>query len=184
MKLTDKLWNMFMLRRKQVAYGRNLQIIGRVHIHGGKGNIRIGDDCTIVSNEDRNPAAGGHNTHLVAGPAGKLTIGDHVGMSYVYIVAHQEVTIGDDVLIGADTKIWDTDFHPVAYGDRKARKAPNTRPVLIREGAFIGACTLILKGVTIGKHSVIGAGSVVTHDIPDGEVWAGNPAKFIKKIED
>ena len=59
-----------------------------------------------------------------------------------------------------------------------------TKPVLIRQGAFIGAHSIILKGVTIGRHSVIGAGSVVTHDVPDNEIWAGNPAVFVKRIGD
>ena len=53
----------------------------------------------------------------------------------------------------------------------------------IKEGAFIGTRCLILKGVTIGKGAVVGAGSVVTKDIPDGEIWAGNPAKFIRNVE-
>ena len=55
-------------------------------------------------------------------------------------------------------------------------------PIRKKEGAWIGAHSLILKGVTIGKHSIVGAGSVVTRDIPDDEVWAGNPVRFIKKI--
>lgn len=48
---------------------------------------------------------------------------------------------------------------------------------------IIGACSIVLKGVTIGKNSVVGAGSVVTKSIPDNEVWAGNPAKFIRKVD-
>lgn len=59
----------------------------------------------------------------------------------------------------------------------------NSAEVYISEGAFIGAHSIILKGITIGKNSVIGAGSVVTQDIPNDEVWAGNPAKFIKKLK-
>ena len=58
-----------------------------------------------------------------------------------------------------------------------------TKPVIIKDGAFIGADGIILKGVTIGKKSVIGAGSVVTKSVPDGEIWAGNPAKFIRKLD-
>lgn len=183
-KLMNALWNRYMLSRKKVIHGDNLQIYGRLCVHGRRGGISIGDNCSIVSDENRNPTAGGHHTHLVAGPKGKLTIGNQVGISYAYIVAHNSVTIEDNVLIGADTKIWDTDFHPVDFNGRMNREEPHTKPVCIREGAFIGACSLILKGVTVGRHSVVGAGSVVTHDIPDGEVWAGNPAKFIKKIEE
>lgn len=55
--------------------------------------------------------------------------------------------------------------------------------VILKEKSFLGANTIITKAVTIGKNSIVGAGSVVTKDIPDNEVWAGNPAKFIKKVE-
>lgn len=55
--------------------------------------------------------------------------------------------------------------------------------VVIKDGAFIGAHTIVLKGVTIGERSIVGAGSVVSRSIPDYEIWAGNPAKFIKKVE-
>lgn len=55
-------------------------------------------------------------------------------------------------------------------------------PVIIEDNAFIGARSIILKGVTIGANSIIGAGSVVTKSIPANEIWAGNPAKFIRKI--
>lgn len=65
---------------------------------------------------------------------------------------------------------------------RKIDPGIKSKPILIKEGAFIGAHAIVLKGVTIGKYSVIGAGSVITKDIPDNEVWAGNPARFIKKL--
>ena len=77
-------------------------------------------------------------------------------------------------------KIWDTDFHAIEYNDRCKNVNIKSAPIFIKEGAFIGACSIILKGVTIGKHSVIGAGSVVTKNIPDNEIWGGNPARFIK----
>lgn len=53
--------------------------------------------------------------------------------------------------------------------------------VTIRKGAYVGARTIICKSVEIGEYAIVGAGSVVTKDIPSGEVWAGNPARFIKK---
>lgn len=55
-----------------------------------------------------------------------------------------------------------------------------TKPVLLKRGCFIGANSIILKGCTIGENSIVGAGSVVSKDIPDNEIWAGNPARFIK----
>ena len=55
--------------------------------------------------------------------------------------------------------------------------------VIIKENAYLGMNTLVVKPVTIGKNAIVGAGSIVTKDIPDNEVWAGNPARFIKKRE-
>lgn len=63
--------------------------------------------------------------------------------------------------------------------DLKHRKCA---PVVIGDNVFIGAKCIILKGVTIGENSIVGAGSVVTKSIPANEIWAGNPAKFIRKI--
>ncbi len=180
--IIDLIWNKIMLKRKCVLHGRNLKIFGRVHIHGSKGKIRIGDNCTIISNEDKNPTAGVMHSHLVA--EGNLIIGNNVGMSLVNISAKEQIIIEDNVLLGAGVKIWDTDFHPISYEDRKNKKPPKTATVLIKEGVFIGACSIVLKGVTIGSHSVVGAGSVVTQNIPDNEVWAGNPARFIKRIDE
>ena len=54
----------------------------------------------------------------------------------------------------------------------------------IKRGASIGAGSTILCGVTIGENAMIGIGSVVTHDVPAGEVWVGNPAHFLKKVSD
>ena len=55
-------------------------------------------------------------------------------------------------------------------------------PVKIEDNAFVGARSMILRGITIGKYSIIGAGSVVTKSVPENEIWAGNPARFVRKI--
>lgn len=88
-------------------------------------------------------------------------------------------------MIGNNCVIFDTDFHSSNYDERIIRGNVNipSKPIIIKEGAWIGGHSLVLKGVTIGKHSVIGAGSVVTRNVPDYQVWAGNPIKFIKEIE-
>jgi acetyltransferase-like isoleucine patch superfamily enzyme len=85
--------------------------------------------------------------------------------------------------VGGGTKIYDTDFHWLEFEKRISEPGGKTAPVIIKDGAFIGAHCIILKGVSIGEKSIVGAGSVVTKSIPDGEIWAGNPAKFIKRVE-
>lgn len=120
---------------------------------------------------------------MAIGGNGELLIGNNVGISNSYISAYNNIQIEDNVMIGACCKIMDTDFHPVNYTERVVYNGlAKTAPILIKEGAFIGACSIITKGVTIGEHAVIGAGSVVTCDIPKDEVWGGNHARFIKKL--
>ncbi len=65
-------------------------------------------------------------------------------------------------MIGSGVKIWDTDFHSVNFDNRITNTDIVSKPILIKKGAFIGACSIILKGVTIGERAVIGAGSVAT----------------------
>lgn len=116
----------------------------------------------------------------------ELTIGNNVGISSTAIICHYKITIEDNVRIGGNTVIYDTDFHSLKHKERIAipeiMDNVNCKEVLIKENAFIGAHSTILKGVTIGRNSIIGACSVVSKSVPDNEMWAGNPAKFIKKI--
>ena len=114
-----------------------------------------------------------------------ISIGQDTGMSNVSIYAAKGVSIGNHTKIGGSVKIYDTDFHSLSYEDRMDRETdyPKTAEVKIGNNVFIGANTIVLKGVTIGDRSIIGAGSVVTKIIPEDEMWAGNPAKFIRKID-
>lgn len=99
------------------------------------------------------------------------------------ICAEESITIGDHVWVGGNSTITDTDFHPLHLAERLAHPLDGaTAPVVIEDGVFIGMQSLILKGVTIGAHSVIGAGSVVVHDIPAGVIAAGNPARVIRPL--
>lgn len=87
--------------------------------------------------------------------------------------------------IGGGTCVWTTDFHSLDWKIRRSKEDLKYRkiaPVTIEDDVFIGAKCIILKGVTIGKGSIIAAGSVVTKSIPPFEIWGGNPAKIIRKI--
>lgn len=117
---------------------------------------------------------------------GKLIIGNNSGISNTCILCKNEIEIGDYVNIGDGCLIMDSNFHSVKSCDRLDRKIDvenaTSAPVSIKKLAFIGARSVIYKGVVIGERSCIAAGSVVVKSVPDGELWGGNPAKFIKKI--
>ena len=108
-------------------------------------------------------------------------------MSNTAIHCHKSITIGNFVNFGGGVMIFDTDFHSLDWRDRRDGTDIQKRaiaPVVIDDYAFIGADSIILKGVHIGEKSIVGAGSVVSKDIPAGEIWAGNPARFIKRIKE
>ncbi len=147
--------------------------------------IKIGSNVTIYNKISENPAGISHRSVLIASkPGARLIIGDNVGISGVVLDCTKEIFIEDFVYLGADVIVYDTDFHPIDFLDRRLKDKSKIKsaPVRICEGAWIGARTIILKGVTIGPRAVIGAGSVVTRDIPGDCIAAGVPAKFIKTI--
>jgi len=90
-----------------------------------------------------------------------------------YVFLPKGVTIGNEVFIGPRVT-FTNDYYPKATGEWQLRET------IIKDGASIGAGSVIRCGVTIGKNAGVGAGSVVLKDIPDGEVWAGNPARKIE----
>lgn len=114
-----------------------------------------------------------------------IRIGNNVGISGSTLNATISITIEDNVNIGSGCIITDTDSHPLDYIHRirNDKEFTKSAPVIIKEGAFIGARCIVLKGVTIGCHSIVGAGSVVSKSIPDNCIACGNPARVIKVIE-
>lgn len=92
-----------------------------------------------------------------------------------------QITIGDYVSFGHNCMVL-TGFHDYNLKGEARQKSGPTKPVTIKNGAWIASGVIILPGVTIGENSVIGAGSVVTHDVPDNELWFGNPCLFRKRI--
>ena len=87
------------------------------------------------------------------------------------------ITLEDNVFIGANVS-FTNDKYP------RSKEYVPVLPTIIKQGASIGAGSTILCGITIGEKAMIGAGSVVTKNVPEGELWVGNPAKFVRKIEE
>lgn len=151
------------------------------------GEFAIGANFSMNNCINGNPIGCVQPCMFVVGNEAKLTIGKNVGISSTAIVAHTSIIIGNNVKIGGGVCIYDTDFHSLNATMRIDPKLDIKNiasiPIAIGDNVFIGAHSTILKGVTIGENSIIGACSVVTKDIPRNEIWAGNPAKFIKKIK-
>lgn len=149
------------------------------------GKFSIGENFAMNNSIKGNPIGCYERCTFFVDRGAVLTIGDNVGMSQAALVCHKSITIGDNVKIGGGVCIYDTDFHsldPIMRRSSEDLKNRAEKPVVIGNDVFIGAKSIILKGVTIGENSVIGAGSVVTKTVPANQIWAGNPAKFIRNI--
>lgn len=118
---------------------------------------------------------------LVAETDARLEIGERSLVNFgTQLVALSRVTIGPRCLIGSHCMITDSAFHDVDP-DRRL-EPPTAQPVTIGENVWLGARVIVLPGVTIGDDSVIGAGSVVTGDIPARTLAAGVPARVIRSL--
>jgi acetyltransferase-like isoleucine patch superfamily enzyme len=108
-----------------------------------------------------------------------ISIGDDVGMSGCSITAMNKISIGNRVMIGSGVLIMDTDAHPLDAAARQRGEIAQGRPIQIDDDVFIGARAIVLKGVHIHRGAVIGAGAVVTRDVPEFAIVAGNPARVV-----
>jgi len=177
---------------KVIFWGNNVQHLSfktggipyvSVAIGGG---FSIGENLSMNNSIEGNPIGCYNRCTFFVDNGANLIIGTNLGISQAAIICHCEIKIGDNVKIGSGVGIYDTDFHsldPFLRINSKTDFANKIKkPVIIGNNVFIGAYSLILKGVTIGQNSIIGAGTVVTKSIPENQIWAGNPAKFIRNI--
>jgi acetyltransferase-like isoleucine patch superfamily enzyme len=151
------------------------------------GKFSIGRNFILNSGKYHNMIGRSHNCYFIVGPKAILEIGTNVGISSTAIVCHQHVKIGNNVRIGGGVVIYDTNFHSLITSERVSLPEITSNvkksKVILEDDCFIGAHSIILKGVTIGMNSIVGAGSVVSRDVPTNQVWAGNPAVFVRNID-
>jgi acetyltransferase-like isoleucine patch superfamily enzyme len=122
--------------------------------------------------------------HLEASlPGSVIELGDAVQLNNnAFLKSEGEgIRIGAHGLLGSDVKIFDSDFHELDPHHRRGGR-PKTAAVELHENVFVGESSIILKGVSIGRNSVIGAGSVVSASIPADVVAAGNPARVVREL--
>lgn len=157
----------------------------RVFLEVGEGNI-LGCEFRFESRE------------------GYIKVGDECYIGPSLLISRNRIVIGNHVTIAWGCTIYDHDSHSLDYRERrkdidreianirrgeefiqdKDWSTVNSKPIIIKDDAWIGMNAIILKGVTVGRGSVVGAGSVVTKDVPDWTVVAGNPAVVVKQIKE
>ena len=144
---------------------------------------RIGDNFIFTSGRSTNPLVGNIEGSIRVEKNAKLIIGNNIGMSSSFIWATKGIQIGNNVKIGAGTMIIDSDMHSLNYLERRSlmdKELAVKKEITIGDDVLIGSRAMILKGVSIGQHSIVGAGAVVSKDVPPDTIVAGNPARIIK----
>lgn len=149
--------------------------------------IVIGNNFLFTSGGSYNPLSRNIKGSIRVNKDASLIIGDNVGISSACIWVHKSICIGNNVKIGGDCILIDSDCHSLNYLDRRNDYDDlvnkEDKEIVIEDDVLIGARCIVLKGVHIGSRSIIGAGSVVTKDIPSDCIAAGNPCKVIKTVE-
>ena len=163
---------------KGVSFEGKPRIIGRPYFRRyPESIIHIGGNTEFLSGHRDNLI--GINRPCILSTLGKdssINIGDGCGFSGTVIGAHVSITLGNKVKCGANTLITDGDWHP------EDPRSGKPSPVKIEDNVWLGVNSVILKGVTIGRDTVIGANSVVAKSIPAGVIAAGNPCKVIREL--
>lgn len=170
---------------KNAVIGKHFLVNGAMLIRLNKTSVvSIGSNVIINNRLIDNYVGLNKKSTVVVLKNASLTIGNNSGFSNISIFCKSGIHIGDYCNFGGNCFIWDTDFHQLNYLERRKSNGLNiqTRPIKIGNDVFVGANTIILKGTEIGDRSIIGAGSVVSKSVPADEIWAGNPIRFIKKI--
>jgi acetyltransferase-like isoleucine patch superfamily enzyme len=167
----------------QSQIGEGLFILGKAHLKIEKGGqVFIEKNMQIVGGSGYNLAGVSRPFTLHIYKNAVLRIGNNNGFSGTSICCSKYIEIGNNNNFGGNVCIWDTDFHAFNFEDRRNGLMGPSKEIIIGDDVFIGANTIILKGVTIGNRSIVGAGSIVTKNIPADEIWGGNPARFIRRV--
>ncbi len=167
--------------------GNNFKIDGKLWVWvQRKGAIRLGNDVRINSRFGSNLVGLTNPVVFQCLATGNITIGHNSGLSSAVLSSLSSIAIGDNVKIGGNVRIFDHDYHSLDFNFRRGSEDKchvKTRPIMIGDDVFVGTNSIVLKGVTVGDRAIIGAGSVVSCNVPADEIWAGNPARFVKKQE-
>lgn len=156
----------------EVHFGARISFMSCVRVVGPKkSNIFLGDDCILDSKPDL----------YTQSSFATLKVGKNTFVNGTRFGVFNSVEIGEDCIL-ADARLMDTDFHSVDKNRLQPEAIVKSAPIVIENNVWVAAGSAILKGVTIGRDSVIAFGSVVVANVPPGKIFGGNPAKEIGNV--
>lgn len=175
------------LQLRGITAGHGMILYGMPYISRAPGStLTLGSHVALCSNWRANPVGITHPVILrTLRPDATLTIGDHTGISGGAICAANSIRIGSHCLLGANVTITDTDFHTVMPEGRRYNTTPadiSSLPIVLEDNIWIGMNVTILKGVTIGRNTVVGAGSIVSRSLPANVIACGIPARVVGSL--
>lgn len=178
------------LLKTKYLYPKHIVTKGRINVSGipilvfdFNGKIIIGNNVSLKSNRKSYHLNMYAPVKLMADkPDAIIEIGDHTRINGSCIHAFRRISIGRNCLIAANCQIFDGNGHDLSFQDVENRinSFGEVKEIIIEDNVWIGANSIILPGVQIGSGTIIGAGSVVTKNIPPMSVACGNPAKIVK----
>lgn len=165
----------FRLLGRRVVIGRFFRVTGPLDIQG-PGTVVFGDNCTVVSSRLRPTTPYTHSEDAV------IRFGNRVMLTRTRLGCVKRIEVADNAGL-AEAWIMDSDFHSVEAADGpRYNTVGASKPVIIGPNAWIGAGSMVLKGVRIGANSIVGAGAVVAFSVPDNTVVFGNPARVVWRL--
>ena len=170
------------LRHKGVSTGADCRVLGKAFVKKHpSSSISIGSGCNLISSVRFHPMCNQPVRFNTTSAAARIELADHVGITGASLNCSLLIRIGSKCMIGPDVYIRDDDGHmpgPDGTWPGCDHLSAFARPVIIEESCFIGTKAIILKGVTIGRGSVVAAGCVVSKDIPSEHLAFGNPMQL------
>ena len=165
----------FRLLGRRVTIGKSFRVEGPLDIRG-PGTVIFGDNCAVASSRLR------PTTVYTHAPDAVIHFGNRVLLTRTRLGCVKRIDVADNAGL-AETWIMDSDFHSVEVSEGpRYNSSGASKPVVIGPNAWIGAGSMVLKGVRIGENSVVGAGAIVAFSVPDNTVVFGNPARVVWRL--
>lgn len=189
-RISPLLWaKRKLLKKHGVSLSKSVAVYGPILVYRHPGSsITVGEDVVLAASPRRNSLeARGPVILRTMSKHSRISIGRESGLTSVTLSAAESIQIGKRVLMGSGVIVTDSDHHVTSTAKRRHLGIPAPlaeHRVIVEDDVFIGARAIVLKGVTIGRGSVIGAGSVVTKDVPPFSIAAGNPCKVVASVLD